>query len=89
MFFILKPLFSGLSDGKTTCIYCSQNVIFCYVSFLQTHSVYSVYTFTALQQYFLQEMSVYILTETFSRLIAASSSLVSAGLHCCMSAMLT
>lgn len=85
MFFILKPRFGDLSDAKTTCVYCFQNVMFWYISLSQTPSVY---TFTALQQPFLQELSAYMLTETFSRLIAASSGLGRVRLHCCIFAML-
>lgn len=47
MFFILKILFGNHSDAKTTCVYCSQNIMFGYISLSQSHSVY---TFAALQQ---------------------------------------
>lgn len=62
MVFILKPQFGDLSVVKTTCVYCFQNVMFFNISISQT---YSAYTFTALQQIFLQELSLYAPRNTF------------------------
>lgn len=64
-----------------TSIYCSENLMLFYILDPQSHSIY---TFTALQQAFLHGLSVYMLTEAFSRLTAASSSLCGVQLHCCV-----